>query len=55
MNEDYHNFRQALKVQKEDDDSPWGGEITQIPTNIKDGFGIFTCITRDTVCANIIH
>lgn len=53
ITKNYYDFEKALKAQEENDDSPFGSEGTQIPTNIKNGLGIFTCYSRDSVCLDI--
>ena len=53
LSEDYYHLREALNAQREDDDTPFGSEVIEIPSNINNGFGIFTCISRDSICANI--
>ena len=54
LSEDYYHLREALNAQHEDDDSPFGSEVIEIPSNINNGYGIFTCISRDSICAKII-
>jgi hypothetical protein len=53
ISEKYYNFIKALDAQYEYDESIYGSEGTLIPTNINDGYGIFTCISRDTICLDI--
>ncbi len=50
ITKNHYDFIKAMKTQEENDDTAFGSEGTQIPTNIKNGFGIFTCFTRDSVC-----
>jgi hypothetical protein len=54
LSEEYYHLREALNAQHIDDDSPFGGEVIEVPSNINNGYGIFTCISRDSICANII-
>ena len=53
ITENHYNFMKAKKNQEEDVDNPFGSEGIQIPTNITNGLGIFTCISRDTICINL--
>jgi hypothetical protein len=54
LSEEYYHLREALNAQHTDYDTPFGSEVTEIPSNINNGYGIFTCISRDSICANII-
>jgi hypothetical protein len=54
ISEEYYHLREALNAQHTDYDTPFGSEVTEIPSNINNGYGIFTCISRDSICANII-
>jgi hypothetical protein len=55
ITETYYNFYLAVKEQRNSYDSDLGSEVIDIPTNINGGLGIFTCITRDSICANIME
>lgn len=50
ITEEYYNFLKAVKMQFEHDESLIESEVTRIPSNIKNAYGIFTIIARDTVC-----
>jgi hypothetical protein len=53
ITEDYYDFQQACKTQRDNDDSIFNTDGTEIPSNVNGGYGIFTFITRDTACINL--
>jgi hypothetical protein len=53
INEDYYNFLEVCATQRRKNYSPLGTEGTEVPSSFQDCYGIFTCISRDTVCVNL--
>ena len=53
INKEYYDFLEACRTQRENDDSIFNQDGTEIPSNIQGGFGIFTFIARDTACVTL--